>query len=141
MEKRSDDNVPCPLPRRWLPEATPPEGGPEWDIRVERIVAAAEPRLRRLARGSEIEATWSAGLGSWWKPAAAIAAAAAVLLFALAPAATVQESGEGWLPLSVVAADGEPFALWVGLGIESDPVLALIALQLPAVTNDMRDQR
>jgi len=129
MVERAGDNAPRPLPRDWLPEATAPEGAPEWDVRVARIIAAAEPTLRRLGkRRSEIAASWPTMLGSWWKSAAALATAAAALLFMLKPE-TIREPAQGWLPLSVVAAEGEPFALWEGLGISADPVLALIALQ------------
>ena len=130
MVDRSDDDSPRPLPRDWLPEATPPEGAPEWEIRQERILAAAEPALRRLEKwGSQTEATWSTTFGSWWRVAAAMATAAVALLFMLRPAAIVRESGDSRVPLSVVAAEGEPFALWAGLGIDADPVLALIALE------------
>jgi len=130
MIERSNDNAARPLPRDWLPEATAPEAAPEWEVRAERIVAAAEPTLRRLGeRGSEIEVTWSAMLGSWWKPAAAMATAAAALLVMFDLPGILRDTGHGELPLSVVAADGEAFALWQGLGIDADPVLALIALQ------------
>ncbi len=129
MTERSDDNAPRPLPRDWLPDATTPEGAPEWEVRLERIVSAAEPMLgMRGKRGSEIGVAWST-IGSWWKPAAALATAAAASLFMLYPPKTLRDSGHGWLPLSVMAAEGEPFALWEGLGIDADPVLALIALQ------------
>lgn len=131
MVERSNDDAPRPLPRDWLPEATTPEGAPEWEDRLERIVAAAEPALRRLGRrGSAMEVTWPAMLGPWWKPAVALAAAAAALLFVLHPRDAIREGGDG-LPLSVVAWEGEPFALWEGFGIDADPVLALIALQQP----------
>jgi hypothetical protein len=96
---------------------------------VTHIVAAAEPALRRLGRrDGEIEATWTNLLGSWWKPAGALAAAASALLFMFGPPPD-RGSGDGGLPLSVVAAQGDPVALWEGVGIEADPVLAVMILQ------------
>jgi hypothetical protein len=118
-----------PLPRDWLPDASAPDGAPEWDVTLQRILAAAEPSLRQLQDASTAsDVTWSAVLGSWWKPAAAIAAAAALLLL-LDGRDTEDRAAQGVLPLSVMAAQGDPFALWQSLGIEADPVLALIALQ------------
>lgn len=132
MVDRAGDGAPRPPPRDWLPHPTAPESAPEWQNRLERIVAAAEPALRRLGeRGSDVELTWPAMLGRWWKPAVAMAAAAVALLLVLHPRNATREAGDG-LPLSVVAAEGEPVALWEGLGIEADPVLALIALQQEA---------
>ena len=128
MTDRFDDAA-RPLPREWLPAATAPANAPEWLERAARIVAAAEPALHRLGdRAPAVEVSVSDLLGSWWKPVAAFVAAAAVLLLVLDPASP-RASSPGWSPLSVVAAAGEPFALWEGLGIEADPVLALIALQ------------
>jgi hypothetical protein len=116
MAQRPHDDEPRPLPREWLPEATAPEGAPEWEARLERITALAEPALRRLA------GPWSSLLGVWWKPAAALVAAAALAL-ALSP-----DGQDASLPLSVIARDGGPLVLWERVGIEADPVLALIAL-------------
>jgi hypothetical protein len=122
MARRFEDGADGPLPREWLPEATPLEGSPEWEALVRRVVAAADP----VARAG---APWPSVLGAWWRPAAALAAAAAVLLVLL-DAPSVQETpGDGALTLSLVAAGGEPTAVLEGLGISADPVLALIALQ------------
>jgi hypothetical protein len=118
-----------PLPHDWLPAPVAPADAAEWQVRLERILTAAGPALRGL-REAAPETSWPDMLGSWWKPAAAMAAmaaAAAVLLFLFVPAQPQQPPGEG-VPLSVIAAEGEPFALWDGLGIDADPVLALIAL-------------
>lgn len=127
MPKRTEDETPRPLPREWLPEPTPLEGTPEWRSMAERIIAAAEPKLRGGGtRNAGIAAAWPAILGSWWKPAAALAATAAALLLVLGPAR--QEPDPSALPLSLVAAEGEPAVLFEGLGIHADQVLALIAL-------------
>jgi hypothetical protein len=127
-EDRPDDNTPPLLPREWLPDPLPPAGAAEWDVRRERILAAAEPALLRLGE-SERDAAWPTVLGHWWKPAAALAAAAAALLFLLGRPETLRDSDRDRFPLSVVAAEGEPFALWDGVGIDADPVLALVASQ------------
>jgi hypothetical protein len=129
MVERPDGDIPSPLPRDWLPRATAPESAPEWDVRVARIVATADPALWSLRRrATETQVTWPTMLGSWWKPAAALAAAASGLLFLFGPSPERRPSGAG-LPLSVVAAQGDPVALWEGLGIEADPVLAVLILQ------------
>ncbi|HUF51003.1 MAG TPA: hypothetical protein VMN60_09235 [Longimicrobiales bacterium] len=123
MIDRSENTIP-PLPRDLLPDATAPANAPGWQDRLERIVALNEPQLQRLRAQNEMH--WSTQLGHWWKAAAAIVLAATALLLALErPAAR----GQTELPLSVMAADGEPFAIWTGVGLEADPVLALIALQ------------
>jgi hypothetical protein len=130
MQERLDDDAPSPIPRSWLPEPSPPEGGARWEAGVQRVLAAAEPVLGRLrAPAFEIEAAWTAMLAAWWKPAALLAAAAAALLLVLDPPHAPAATDSGALPLSVIAADGEPAAMWAGLGIEADPVLALIALR------------
>ena len=141
MADRFDD-APRPLPREWLPAASAPEDAPEWKDRAARIVAAAEPALHSLEnQASAAGVTVASLLGSLWKPAAAILAAAAALLVILDPASP-RDSGPGWSPLSIVAAAGEPFALWEGLGIEADPVLALIALEGQAAgRTDPQDSR
>jgi hypothetical protein len=131
-QRFDDDTSPRPLPRDWLPEAAAPEGTPEWETRAARIIAAAGPAIDRLAnRDPRVEATLSTQLGSWWKPAVALAAAAAAMLFVLDQPQAIRESGRGALALGIVAADGEAAGLWQGLGIDADPVLALIALQQP----------
>lgn len=132
MAERFSEGMPRPLPRDWLPEATPPDDHPYWEARADRIIAAAEPSLRRRGERSVGDATWSTRLGSWWKPAAVIATAAAALFILLDPIGRLEESSEGSLPLNVMAAEGEPFALWNAAGIDADPVLALIAMQEPA---------
>lgn len=129
MPQRPEDDTPRPLPREWLPEPTPLEGTPEWRSMAERIIAAAEPKLRGGGtRDAGVAATWPAILGAWWKTAAALAAAAAALLLVLHAEPARQEPDPSALPLSLVAAEGEPAALLEGLGIHADPVLALIVL-------------
>lgn len=132
MVERSNDDTPRPLPSDWLPEAAPTESDPRWEFRAQRIVAAAEPSLRRLGDRPSVVDAWSTRLGAWWKPAAALATAAAALFVVLDPPGTREEFDHGSLPLSVVAAEGEPFVLWEAAGIDADPVLALIAMQEPA---------
>ena len=130
MVERTGDNDAQPLPREWLPDAAAPADAPEWDATLQRILAAAEPALRRLESGdSQRDVTWVTVLGSWWKPAAAIVAAAALLLLLDRPNTAIGESQRGSLPLNVMAAEGEPVALWESVGIDAHPVLALIALQ------------
>lgn len=128
------DQIPDPLPREWLPDpaAPPARAGARdaelWEGRLRRLMSAAEPRLERLrSRG----APWWTPLAAWWRPTLGVAAAAAVILVMLvgeliggAPAAP-----EGSPTLAAVAGDGEPAALWIGLGAEADPVLATIALE------------
>ena len=66
------------VPGEWLPEPTPAEGTPEWEalaVRVARAAgAAADRRLEThpLARRPEADA-WLEVLGSWWRPATALA--------------------------------------------------------------------
>ena len=55
-------------------------------------------------------------------------AAAAAWIVLLAGPANVDDAGTEWVYLSLVSADGEPAALWEGLGIEADPVLAAMVL-------------
>jgi hypothetical protein len=59
----------------------------------------------------------------------AAAAAAALLLLLLGRLAPAPAPSLASPALSVVAADGDPAALWIGLGREVDPVLAVIALE------------
>lgn len=130
MNAPSEDGAPRPLPRAWLPDPHPPEGAPEWNARVGGIMVAAGPELQRLgSRHAAAEVTWSSVMGLWWKPAAALAAAAAALLFLTEHPGAVPESPQGSLALILVAADGDPVTLWGALGIQADPVLALIAIQ------------
>ena len=116
MAHRPDDNEPRPLPRTWLPDATAPEDAPEWEARLERIAVLTEPALWKLA------GSWTSLLVPWWKPAVLLAAAAA-LAVAVSP-----DGQDASLPLSVIARDGGPLVLWERVGVEADPVLALIAL-------------
>lgn len=132
MVERPNDDMPRPLPRDWLPEAAPSESDPRWEFRAQRIVAAAEPSLRGLGEWRYVVDAWSTRLGAWWKPAAVLATAAAALFVVLDPSGIREASDHGSLPLSVVAAEGEPFALWEAAGIDADPVLALIAMQASA---------
>ena len=128
MAPKFGDGQPRPIHRDWLPEAMASAGDPEWDGRLDRIVVAAEPGLRRLrARGSEAEVGWLDLLASWLSPAAALVPAVAVLIFILGSPDAVES--EGGVPLSLVAAQGDLSALWEGIGIDADPVLALIAWQ------------
>jgi len=117
----------APLPRDWLPEAAPAEGAPEWELGVRRIVAAAEAR-RLASRQPRAVARPPAGLGTYMIPGAALAAAAALVL-ALGLSRLPRQPAPGGLILSVVAGGGSPDALWRGLGVDADPVLALIALE------------
>ncbi|MEX2466764.1 MAG: hypothetical protein WD995_07630 [Gemmatimonadota bacterium] len=121
------DVEPGPLPREWLPEPLPPEGDASWEARVARIMAAAE---RQTGAGG---ASWWAELARWWGPTAALAAAAvAALVFVVAdtprPESPSTEPTEG-LALTMIAADGDPVALWAALGVAADPVLALLTLE------------
>lgn len=132
-----DDRMPDPLPEGWLPQPTTGTGhGPPWEERVRRIVAAAEPRLRELERTGRA-APPPAGptvsgwreVGRWWRPAAALAAAAVLALFLARPAPPEAEASRGSPALAAAASDGEPASLWDAAGSEAHPVLALIALE------------
>lgn len=117
----------APLPRDWLPEAAPAEGAPEWELNVRRVVAAAEARLL-ASRQRRAVGRPGAGLGDYMIPGAALAAAAALVL-ALGLSRPPRQPAPGGLILSVVAGGGSPDALWRGLGVDADPVLALITLE------------
>ncbi len=109
------DRIEERLPQDWLPDPSPPEDAPEWDARAARIMTLAAPP----------RASWTL-LGSWWKPAALLAAASVATLLLLDP-------GEPPSPaLGVIAGDGEAAALWRAAGVEADPVLAIIALRAAA---------
>lgn len=129
MPRGTRDDTPAPLPQGWLPRATPPEGGPDEEAMVARVMAAAEPGLRRLGKARPREALWPAVLGSWWRPAAALAAVAAALLLLSDAVPGGRRPDAGAVPLSLLAAQGDPGAFLEQLGIEADPVLALIALR------------
>jgi hypothetical protein len=131
MSRAHGDGAEDPLPRDWLPQATPLEGTPAWEALLSRVVAAVDPAGRGLGPRAArvVRPTWPAVLGSWWRPAAVLAAAAAAMLVLLDPTPAPSGPGDGALPLSLVAAGGQPVALLEGLGIPADPVLALIALE------------
>lgn len=111
------------LPRELLPDARPAADSASWVAERTRIMAQLAPALHAPAH--QDHDGWSTALGAWWKPAAALAAAAVLLLvFTDMPAAR----NEVALPLSVVAAQGAPVSLWD----DADPVLALIVAQSAA---------
>jgi len=128
---RLGNQAPGPVPREWLPEAMPPEGHPVWELKVARIMATAGAELGRLADGAGASrASWLSEMGNWWRPAAALAAAALALL------ATVDDprSASPAIPpqavsLGLIVADGNPTALWAALGVPADPVLAILVFE------------
>lgn len=122
---------PDPLPSDWLPKPIAPRSGddPEvWDVRIQKLMAAAEPRLARYRAG---ELGWWAALGRYWRPAAAAAFAAAAGLFVALGlgSATRGAVPESDLVLAAAASDGDPAVFWAALDAEADPVLALIVLE------------
>lgn len=126
-----DREIPDPLPSEWLPKPSAPRvpDDPEvLDIRIRRLMTAAEPTLARFRTGA---IPWWAMLARHTRPAAAAAlAAAAGLLIALGLGrANPSAEPETDLVLVVAASDGSPAALWSAMGAEADPVLALIALE------------
>ncbi|MFQ6046830.1 MAG: hypothetical protein ACE5PT_10830 [Gemmatimonadales bacterium] len=126
-----NDRIPDPLPREWLPEAVAPRGSTDrelWEVRLRRLMRSAEPRLERLG---SLGAPWWTLLAAWWKPTLGMAGAAAVILALLVSTVTggAPAAPEGSPTLAAVAGDGEPAALWIGLGGDADPVLAAIALE------------
>lgn len=129
MSRRRPDGTAAPLPRDWLPDAQPADDDAGWDAAVRRVVSAAEPGLGVIGMPLAGEARWWSQLGRWWVPSAGLAAAAAALLLLVLPGERVRPSATASLALNVIAAEGDPAALWEGFGIEADPVLALIALQ------------
>jgi hypothetical protein len=130
MRERSEHSAPRPLPPGWLPDPNPPDRDPQWDQRIERIMAAAGPELRRLrSRRSAAEVTWWSVMALWWKAAGALAVASTALLLVVGRPAASPELPPGSIPLDLVASDGDPVALWRALGIQADPVLAQIAIR------------
>ena len=129
MPNPPDDAMTNPLPRSVLPDPQPPTGDPVWRERLDRVMTAARPELERLgSRGAAAAMSrWSA-LGLWWKPAAVLAAASSALVLLTEPPGTRDEPG-GSVALRFVASEGDPVTLWGMLGIEADPVLALIAFR------------
>jgi hypothetical protein len=64
-----DDRMPDPLPEAWLPEPARGAGDEAvWEERVTRIVAAAGPRLRRLARDDRRAGSAESVVPSAWLP-------------------------------------------------------------------------
>ncbi|MGH7477662.1 MAG: hypothetical protein ACRELD_15455 [Longimicrobiales bacterium] len=93
-------------------------------------MAAADPELRRLRnRPAALDASWPSVMGLWWKPVAALAAAATALLLLVGRPASLPAPAQDSLALSLIAAEGDPVTLWGAFGIQADPVLALIAFQ------------
>jgi hypothetical protein len=133
MSDRPSDPGPAPIPGDWLPEPSPPEGSPTWKATVARVMAAADHELamRGSSEGPAQISPWLV-LGQWWKPAAALAAAATgLLLFVDRPAPAPASVSS--LSLIVVAAEGDPQAIW---GVtDAHPVLALLAAEPVAQEN------
>jgi len=126
MRSDRDGVEPEPLPRDWLPAALPPEGDAFWDAGIAGILVATE-----LHTGTAVP-SWLSEMGRWWQPTATLAAAAVVaLLFVVAGSPPLESPGEpsDGLALMMIAADGDPVALWAALGVPADPVLALLTLQ------------
>jgi hypothetical protein len=122
---------PDPVPRGWLPDALPPDGDPAWDARVARIMAASQPELARLAAAGvgEGAAPWWSEMGKWWRPAAALAAAAIAALLLVVERPAGRSAPPEAVALTLIAAEGDPVALWAMLGVRADPVLALLAFE------------
>jgi len=124
-----------PLPREWLPEASPPSDDPIWETRVLRIMARSAPELSRLSNRKPVAVPtlaglpWWAELERWWKPATALAVAASALLFAVDRPAPPASASADAITLGLMAADGDPVAIWEALGTRAHPVLALLALE------------
>ncbi|MCA1789292.1 MAG: hypothetical protein LC667_05370 [Thioalkalivibrio sp.] len=116
----------------WLPDPIPPENDPEWDRRVARILAAAEPALARMAgRSATATEAWLSEMGGWWRPVAALAAAAVafLLLVTEAPGPGPNAPEPDAMTLTILASDGDPTAIWAAMGVPADPVLALLSLE------------
>lgn len=119
-----------PLPREWLPEPAGPPSGETgaWEERVQRVLAEAEPRLDRLASGRTArDPAWWEALGGLWRPAAALAAAALLVLFLATPDASRPDARSP--VLAAVATEGEPTSVWAAMGGGADPVLAAMILE------------
>lgn len=59
----------------------------------------------------------------------ALAVAATALLFLTERPASFPQPPERSLPLSLIAAEGDPVSFWEAFGVQADTVLALIAIQ------------
>ncbi|MEX2048541.1 MAG: hypothetical protein WEB90_03090 [Gemmatimonadota bacterium] len=94
-------------------------------------MAATDRKWARLElRGTGGEPSWLSEVGSWWRPAAALAAAAvAVLLWSDPHIRTEPAHTAAEMALGLVASDGDPVALWAALGVSADPVLALLTFE------------
>lgn len=127
---QSDEEAGAPLPRDWLPEAHPPAEDPAWEGEIARILVAADPELVRRAGGTRPAALprWTE-VGEWWRPALAVAAGAAALFFVVDRPAPTPAVPLDAIALTLVAAQGDPAALWQSLGVRADPVLAHIAME------------
>jgi hypothetical protein len=134
MSERFEDRAADPLPRDWLPSPQPPEESPEWEAKVERIMAAVDSEAYELEErpGSVSSAGWRA-FGRWWKPAAALAAAVVSLFIAMERPGASPDPTPSALPLDLMVRAGDPVAAWEAsleaFGIQADPVLAIIAFQ------------
>jgi hypothetical protein len=97
-------------------------------------MGATAPELHALRsrRSTGGHGEWS-GLGLWWKPAAALAAASTALLLLADPTRDPDPSPSS-LALEVIVSDGDAATLWEMLGVHADPVLALIAIREPQTT-------
>jgi hypothetical protein len=120
----------APLPREWLPDGVEAEGHEVWEARTARVLAFTSLEWRR-AEGRARAMPWLTEVGHWVGPAAALAAAAAALLLVGSNrAATLGRTPQAdAVALSLVATGGDPVALWAALGVNADPVLALLTLE------------
>ena len=116
--------------RPWLPDALPPEGHPDWDEPLGKVLAAAEPELVRLARDGGVQlAPWLSEMGSWWRPAAGLAAAAVAFLLLTSPTPSPGSADPDAMSLTILASGADPAAIWAAMGVDADPVLALLTLE------------
>jgi hypothetical protein len=142
MSNESEHGGPKPLPRDWLPPPQPREGDPEWNRRFARVMSAAEPELRKI--GNRQPAASSVGwfwIARWWKPAAGLAVASIALLIITDGWVIEPQPPASSIALRLVAADGDPVALWSEIGVRADPVLARIALQEVVISSDQNTQK
>lgn len=130
------DDSPEPLPREWLPESPVPPEEDEmyWESRFQRLIAEAEPALAEIRRPPRTGLTWLEALVLHGRAALAgglALATSAVLVLALGVGRRSAPDGRSLL-LRAVASEGEPAALFGGPGVDADPTLALIALEIGA---------
>jgi len=130
------DHPADPLPKEWLPESPvpPDEDVAYWERRLERVMAEAEPQLRRQRRRDPSRISWVEALALRWRPAAAtgLALAAAMVLALVGSSGRRAGVDPRAITLSAVVGEGEPEALWRAAGLQADPTLALIALESEA---------